>query len=932
MKQRISGIDLVKCIAIFFVISVHFFLNTKFYQTPIIGGNMFLQLNMRWLFFTCVPLFLIASGYLQCEKRFDKKYLFSGIKITLAYVLISIISIWYRISSLGQSYSVKSVIKSILDFSGNGYSWYVEMYIGLFFLIPFLNLMIKSLTTKKAKLSFILILIILCSISELGLFLDYWAILMPILYYTIGVYINEFQPKVPKLNSWIMIVSLIVIESTITGIFSNRFNNNLFGSLFDGYGKIFTLVLSVLIFLYIYDIKPKSEKVLLVTQKVSESTLEIYLFSFIFDLYFYQILVNKYFISQQQFLKYYFILVPLVFTFSFISAYLFRKLLKEILSILNNTKRLIGALITTVLQLTIMILYYNSYGKQYFTSQFYVLLVSTIIIISILVIGKNTINEVIVGKRKNNILIIFVLSFYWSFVVFGKSIYNDLNIDFKSIFFFFLLSIVILPVIFGLFNLLDKCKLRFNSDVIVKKNHEAIIFCTLFIILLIISFAFYPGIMTSDGGDQWVQAIGKTPIYDAHTPTHTIMIRLCSYIWKNPYMVVLIQIFTFSLVVEKILSFFINRGLPQKMGYIIAFIIAISPNTNAMISLISKNIAFTIVFLWVLYQLLILLDNKEAFISSNIKIIMFSVSLTLLQLIRKNTFTAVYFIFAFLVIVGIKNYSKLKWRPFVIIFLCIILVKIIEGPVYTYYKVEGHVDISSGIKEPCYMAVGAVLDKQLEIDKSDKVKLSQVLDLNEWKKRYNPYNYDIFSWSEPKPNKGILSNSEVLDISFRLFKKYPMVMIKSRLDATDIIWNIVKPPYVNVGRYSIGLLITESIQKYVPELARDEIYKGGDLYLKENKMTQYMAQYFQKSTEYTLTDMLFWRVGIYFGLSISLLFYSLYIKNVKLLIMSLFGLFMMLSLLIALGWQIYQYVWYYSLFTIMLLLYSLVVDTKEEVK
>lgn len=617
-----------------------------------------------------------------------------------------------------------------------------------------------------------------------------------------------------------------------------------------------------------------------------------------------------------------YIVISCIFIFAL--TFLFLKVFKI------DIKYFSSKIIIGLFQVAIMTLYYEKYGKMYFAPLFFNLMTTLIVVISVVLIGKNIINNVIKGKKCGYLSLIMIISLYWSFALFGKSLFNDLNFNFQNIALFILISIVMIPIIVVIFYLLDKLQVKKNTHLIVRKNTTVVLFAILFIILLIASFALYPGVMTSDGADQWIQALGRTPIYDAHTPTHTLMIRFCAYIWKNPYMVILVQIFTFSLIIALLLNFLIKKGLPLILGYIIAFVIAISPSNIAMTSMMSKNIAFTIIFLWVLYQLLILLDNKEAFMFSLSRTVMFGISLALLQLVRKNTFTAVYFIFLLLIIIGIQNYKKFKWRPFTIIILCIILVKFIEGPIYKYYQVEGHVDVSSGVKEPCYMAINAVLSSGLEVSESDKEKLNQVLDLDLWKSRYNAYNYDIFSWSDPLPKKGALSNSEVIGISLRLMREYPIVMVKSRLDATDIIWNVVKPPYVNVSRYAIGSTIPESLREYLPELTHSEFYKGGDLYLKENKLTPYLVNYLEKTTKYTLTELVFWRVGLYFGLSITLLFYSLYRKKENLLIVCLFGLSMMLSLLIALGWQIYQYVWYYSLFTIVLLLYSFIYKTEDK--
>ena len=62
MKRKF-GIDLIRCIAIFFVVSVHFFINTKFYRSDTTSPYLIPLFIIRNLFFTCVPLFLLLTGY-----------------------------------------------------------------------------------------------------------------------------------------------------------------------------------------------------------------------------------------------------------------------------------------------------------------------------------------------------------------------------------------------------------------------------------------------------------------------------------------------------------------------------------------------------------------------------------------------------------------------------------------------------------------------------------------------------------------------------------------------------------------------------------------------------------------------------------------------------------------------------------------------------
>lgn len=321
LVNRFIGIDIVKTIAIFFVISVHFFLNTNFYTTSLFGEVMHLQLMARWLFFTCVPLFLLSTGYLQKEKTYNLKYWKTGYNILISYISISIVALLYRVSVLKEEITIWIAIKRILNFSLNGYAWYVAMFIGLYMLIPAINIIYKNIGNKRNRLNFILILCFLTAIPVNGFLSNEMTALYPITYYFIGSYIREYTPKINKIKGIIWIFLFIFLEDLITIFIVRRNGNNIFSSIFiDRYGFIFNLCVSVIIFLLLYDIKRCPIFIQRCFTKIAQSTFEIYLFSFIFDSYFYTKFKSRYFITQQDFSKYYFIIVPLVFCVSFTSA------------------------------------------------------------------------------------------------------------------------------------------------------------------------------------------------------------------------------------------------------------------------------------------------------------------------------------------------------------------------------------------------------------------------------------------------------------------------------------------------------------------------------------------------------------------------------------------------------------------------------------
>ena len=64
-SKRNPAMDIVRCIALFFVVAVHFFLNTGYYEEIIQGPSLFVMTLLRSGFMICVPLFLVLSGYLM---------------------------------------------------------------------------------------------------------------------------------------------------------------------------------------------------------------------------------------------------------------------------------------------------------------------------------------------------------------------------------------------------------------------------------------------------------------------------------------------------------------------------------------------------------------------------------------------------------------------------------------------------------------------------------------------------------------------------------------------------------------------------------------------------------------------------------------------------------------------------------------------------
>ena len=341
--KRNFGLDLIRVVAIFFVVSVHFFLNNGFYTLEINRIAFVPALFFRTLFFSCVPLFILLTGYLKCNKSLSKDYYKGIIKIVASYIFISIICILFKKYYLHEQIGWFQSFINIFNFSADKYSWYIEMYFGLFLLIPFLNIIYKNIGEKKYKKILIISLLLITSLSPLinyikikGVYIniipDWWNQIYPLSYYFIGCYINEYKPKINKLLlSVLLTISLIMV--TIMLYFYNR------GQIFSwdflgGYNGITTVVISSLIFLLLYDIDIKNRFIIFITKNISLVSLDIYLFSFITDTIIYSKVILP--LRVTSYYKYYFIMVIL----SFISALLLsliKRFLFYIIKIINKT-------------------------------------------------------------------------------------------------------------------------------------------------------------------------------------------------------------------------------------------------------------------------------------------------------------------------------------------------------------------------------------------------------------------------------------------------------------------------------------------------------------------------------------------------------------------------------------------------------------------
>lgn len=216
--ERSAELDLIRTLAILFVIAGHFFINTPAHAAIFEGTSMFLQGMGRTLFMINVPLFLLLTGYLNLNKTINRKYYKGMIAVLVGYVFISVVTILVRDLYLHEHHSIIQWLLKITDFSAINYAWYIEMWIGLFLLTPFLNILWKNIDTRRHKHILIITLYLLCALPDMfnrygvSLVPGYWELIYPCAFYFIGAYIREYQPRV---KAWQLIAFILAVVSSI---------------------------------------------------------------------------------------------------------------------------------------------------------------------------------------------------------------------------------------------------------------------------------------------------------------------------------------------------------------------------------------------------------------------------------------------------------------------------------------------------------------------------------------------------------------------------------------------------------------------------------------------------------------------------------------------------------------------------------------------
>lgn len=246
-------LDIIRTCAIFCVIGVHSFSTPREYCFP--------QSILRTLSVLGVPLFLLLTGFLTSNKTLEDYYKKNKWKTIIpnyiAYIILGSICFLTPCVIFRENFNVFTWIQSLLNFTCTPYGWYMEMWIGLFFLTPFINIILHNLT-KNQELGFILTLLFLSqlasTINRNGniFFPSYWESIWPLTFFVTGHYLKIYPIKIKTTIS----IALIILGCLIEYVFNwlhNTTDNYLY--ILGGHNMIIYYLLGIILFLLLKKIQ-----------------------------------------------------------------------------------------------------------------------------------------------------------------------------------------------------------------------------------------------------------------------------------------------------------------------------------------------------------------------------------------------------------------------------------------------------------------------------------------------------------------------------------------------------------------------------------------------------------------------------------------------------------------------------------------------------
>ena len=198
MKDNIreSNFELLRIIAMFFIVLFHFIVPT--------GGNLinstsgFTQIFFQFiaiLMVVHVNSFLLLTGYFQHDKKFKLKKVFDLVLMAWMYKVVIGLAFYFFSSNTYETFELVMIL-SPLELNN---LWFLILYLELYILSPYINIVINKLNQKDHRKLIIILMIIFSIIptitNQRTFTSNGFTIIHFVVMYIIGAYLSKYPLK-----------------------------------------------------------------------------------------------------------------------------------------------------------------------------------------------------------------------------------------------------------------------------------------------------------------------------------------------------------------------------------------------------------------------------------------------------------------------------------------------------------------------------------------------------------------------------------------------------------------------------------------------------------------------------------------------------------------------------------------------------------------
>ncbi|NLK45240.1 MAG: acyltransferase [Treponema sp.] len=308
--NRFYNVDLLKALAIFFVIIYHGWLSKiNFIEAP--SFETYFNFFLMTILSTGVPLFFFCNGFLLFNRSFDfKKHIFKVIRLMIITTIWAFLTIGVMMFTDNVYFSPMEFFKAVLDLKQDmiGYLWFMGALVCVHIVFPVLKAAFDANKKSILYLAFISYLLPLgfmiidriCSAIVKDSGGVYFKMFNPFnslfaysfTFFCLGGLCNFYQEKIEKfieeknINAKLIASGLIFVSCVCLatyGVLKSYRIGSIWDMVFSSYDSIFTIVNVVAIYILSLNYKPEKNNFMVRTiYYVGKNTLGIYFIHEIF--------------------------------------------------------------------------------------------------------------------------------------------------------------------------------------------------------------------------------------------------------------------------------------------------------------------------------------------------------------------------------------------------------------------------------------------------------------------------------------------------------------------------------------------------------------------------------------------------------------------------------------------------------------------------